>query len=230
VSKINDPEFGAIALRRSKLSRTIRLRLDSRGVVSISLPKRTPLFMAKQLLEDSRDHIRNSLLKIRQSKPTYRHGDIIGKVHRLRIEQDDTVGFDHRLNKNELIVFTPVSASEEQVQRTIHDGIAKALRAQAKAYLPRRLTSLADQYDFTYQKLRYSSAGTRWGSCSSERTISLNIWLMQLPFELIDYVILHELCHTRHMNHSDDFWSLLSEHCPNYKELRRRLKQHHPYA
>jgi predicted metal-dependent hydrolase len=230
VPKLKDSEFGEITLRRSSLSRNIRLRLDTRGVISISLPKRAPLFLAKQLLNDSRTSIRNSLAKIRQHKQTYRDGDMIGKVHRLRIEQDDSVGFSHRLDKNELVVFTPVAAPVEMVQKTIHEGIPKALRVQAKSYLPRRLKTLADQHGFHYTKLRFSSAGTRWGSCSSEGTISLNIWLMQLPFELIDYVILHELSHTRHMNHSEDFWAELAHFVPNYRELRRKLKDHHPYA
>jgi predicted metal-dependent hydrolase len=230
VAKLKDAEFGEIALRRTSLSRNIRLKLDSRGVISITLPKRAPLFLAKQLLNDSRASIRNSLIKIRTSKPTYRDGDIIGKVHRLRIEQNDTAGYSHRLGKNELIVFTPVAAAPDMVQETIASGIAKALRVQAKSFLPRRLKTLADQHGFHYSKLRFSSAGTRWGSCSSEGTISLNIWLMQLPFELIDYVILHELSHTRHMNHSEAFWAELEHFVPNYRELRRKLKDHHPYA
>lgn len=230
MTKISDPEFGEISLRRTSLSRNIRLKLDSRGLISISLPKRAPLFLAKQLLNDSRASIRSSLAKIRKSKPQYQAGDIIGKVHRLRIEQDDSVGYSHRLDKNELVVFTPVAASADMVQRTIHEGIAKALRVQAKSYLPRRIKALADAHGFYYSKLRFSSAGTRWGSCSSEGTISLNIWLMQLPFELIDYVILHELSHTRHMNHSDAFWDELSNFVPNYRDLRRELKRHHPYA
>lgn len=230
MTKISDPEFGEIGLRRSRLSRNIRLKLDSRGVISITLPKRAPLFLAKQLLNDSRASIRSSLAKIRKDKPQYQDGDIIGKVHRLRIEQDDSVGYSHRLDKNELVVFTPVAAPADMVQQTIHEGIAKALRVQAKSYLPRRLKSLADAHGFYYSKLRFSSAGTRWGSCSSEGTISLNIWLMQLPFELIDYVILHELSHTRHMNHSDAFWDELSKFAPNYRDLRRDLKRHHPYV
>jgi predicted metal-dependent hydrolase len=230
VATFNDPEFGEIALRRTSLSRNIRLKLDARGVISITLPKRAPIFLAKQLLNDSRGSVRSSLNKIRKEKVTYQEGDIIGKVHRLRIEQDDTVGYSHRLDKNELVVFTPVAAPADLVQKIIHEGIPKALRVQAKSYLPRRLKTLADAHGFHYNKLRFSSAGTRWGSCSSEGTISLNIWLMQLPFELIDYVILHELTHTRHMNHGQEFWDELALFVPNHRDLRRELKQHHPYA
>ena len=230
MSKLQDPEFGAISLRRNKLSRNIRLRLDARGEISITMPRRAPVLLAKQLLEDSRASIRKSLAKIRLDKPTYQHGDMVGKVHRLRIEQDDDIGYSHRIDRNELVVFTPVASAPDMVQRTIHAGIAKALRVQAKSYLPRRLKTLANQHGFHYGKIRYSSAGTRWGSCSSEGTISLNIWLMQLPFELIDYVILHELCHTQHMDHSERFWGLLEKFAPNYKDLRKQLRGYQPYA
>lgn len=102
------------------------------------------------------------------------------------------------------------------------------LRKKAKAYLPGRLAALAAEHGFRYQKARLSSAGTRWGSCSSRGTISLNIALMRLDQELIDYVIIHELCHTRQMNHGPAFWSLVEQYCRKYKQLRRQLRNKKP--
>jgi predicted metal-dependent hydrolase len=227
--KLEDPEFGAVVLRRSRRSRSIRLKLDARGVLSISLPQRAPLYMAKRLLNESRDNIRKSLRTIHQHKITYVHGDAIGKMHRLRIEQGDYMSCSYRLLGNELIVLAPINAELHVVQSVVREGIVKALGVQARVHLPRRLRLLANEHGFSYGKMRCSSAGTRWGSCSTSGTISLNIWLMQLPFELIDYVILHELCHTRQMNHGNDFWDLLGEHCPEYRELRSSLKLYHPY-
>lgn len=224
---ITDPEFGHVALRRSKLARNVRLKLDARGVISISLPMRTPLFMAKQLLEDSRKSLRKMLADIKVKKPSYKAGDMIGKSHVLRFEQ--SLGdYGARLKGNELVVSCPATPDPRQLEQTIHSGIGKALHLQANSYLPRRLKQLADDHGFSYQRVRFSSAGTRWGSCSSKGTISLNIWLMQLPFELIDYVMIHELCHTKHMNHSSHFWDLVDTLCPDYRVLRRQLRDHHP--
>lgn len=228
MAALQDPEFGSITLRRTRQARNVRLKLDSRGIISISLPPRTPLFIAKQLLNESRPNLRQMLAEIKSKQPTYSDGDLIGKSHTLRFETADGDHYNHRLEQQHLVISRPVLAEPAMLEETIFKGINKALRTQAKAYLPRRLQQLADQHGFSFQRTRFGNAGTRWGSCSSEGTISLNISLMQLPFNLIDYVLIHELCHTRQMNHSQSFWLLVEGICPDYKLLRRQLKQFHP--
>lgn len=116
----------------------------------------------------------------------------------------------------------------QHVQRLVRDKVIEALRAEAKAYLPRRLKELANRGGYTYERVRFSHAGTRWGSRSTTGTISLNIALMKLPDPLIDYVICHELAHTRHMNHSTVFWAEVATLDPLYKAHRKLIKMEHP--
>jgi len=97
-------------------------------------------------------------------------------------------------------------------------------REDARRILNQRLAELATGHDFEYGKVSIRKQKTRWGSCSSQNNISLNQNLLHLPDELIDYVLLHELTHTRVKDHSPSFWNELKTVCPDAKEKRRLLK------
>ena len=119
----------------------------------------------------------------------------------------------------------PVKNPSEQKAR---DYQKKVLMKKAREYLPYRLEYYAKLYGYSYDKCRLTHANTRWGSCSSQRTISLNIGLMKVPEPLRDYVILHELAHLNHMDHSKAFWAEVGEHDHNYKSHEKKLKMFSP--
>jgi predicted metal-dependent hydrolase len=100
------------------------------------------------------------------------------------------------------------------------------LRKEAKAYLPVRLKELAEAGGFSYNSVRIKNNVSNWGSCSSKGNINLNLNLMRLPKELQDYVMLHELCHLRYMNHGPEFHAMLEKLCPNHRELRKKLREY----
>ncbi|MBO7117983.1 MAG: M48 family metallopeptidase [Bacteroidales bacterium] len=100
------------------------------------------------------------------------------------------------------------------------------LRRQAKAYLPGRINELANLYGFQYNTLRIKHNSSNWGSCSSKGNINLNLNLMRVPQDLQDYVMLHELCHLKYLNHSPQFHALLESVCPGHREKQRRLKEY----
>lgn len=228
-TEITDPEFGNIKVRRSSLATRLKLKMDQTGRLQISLPTGVPLFLAKRFLNESRDFIRTNLQKIAKPQAILKDGDLIGKTHKLSVVYGQKLS--SRIIQTTLVVEIPGGSNVESadIQNFIKQEALKALRLQAKSYLSRRLQTLANEHDFSFTKIRFTNAGTRWGSCSSAGTISLNIWLMQLPFELIDYVLIHELCHTRELNHSKNFWGHVHSILPNYKQLRIKLKQQRPY-
>lgn len=131
------------------------------------------------------------------------------------------------LNTNRALIREKVPLSNPEAQRA-RDTKKRILMKKAKEYLPYRLEYYAKLYGYSYDRCRLSHAATRWGSCSSNRTISLNIGLMQVPEILRDYVILHELAHLNHMDHSDAFWAEVASHDPRYKDHRRKLKAFSP--
>ena len=131
------------------------------------------------------------------------------------------------LDRNREMIREKLPINNPATQRA-RDAKKKILMNQAKKYLPYRLEYLAKLYGYEFERCRLTHANTRWGSCSSTRTISLNIGLMQVPEILRDYVIIHELAHLNHMDHSVEFWAEVAKHDPKYKEHRNKLKKFNP--
>ena len=113
------------------------------------------------------------------------------------------------------------------LNRELKAGLAPLDRKEARAHLVPRLEELAAYHGFTFNRVSIRDQKSRWGSCSSKGNINLNMRLVHLPAELQDYVLLHELTHTRVPNHSLEFWSQLKDICPNARELKRELREYH---
>lgn len=226
---IIDEEFGTIPLRRSAKATHVRIRVAPDGRLRGSMPLYAPLFLAKQLVKNSRPQLR-AMLREQHTDMLFTPGMQIGKSHTLIIQTTARKTTKVARHNQQILAEIPEDTSyqEPAVQRKIRDVVIEALRIEAKSYLPKRLAYLANQYSYNYARVRFSHAGSRWGSCSTSGTISLNIALMKLPFELIDYVIIHELSHTKHMNHSDKFWHEVSMGDPEYEKHRALLKKESP--
>ncbi len=104
------------------------------------------------------------------------------------------------------------------------EALSRWLTRRARAVLVPRLSQLAADHGLWFERVAIRHQRSRWGSCSRRRTISLNARLLFFPPDLVDYVLLHELCHTVEMNHSPRFWQVLEEHCPPSAGYRRRLR------
>lgn len=229
-SSIIDDEFGVIVCRRSSQARFVRIRVSEDGSVRASLPKRAPLYMVRELLESSRPEIRKLVAGQKSKRVQYQDGMGIGHSHRLHIAYEDIDAPKRTLSGQDVHIHLPQRYlhDDTSAQTFISKQVKRALKREAMAYLPRRLSYLATTFGFTYAKERFGNQTGRWGSCSSSGTISLNVALMNLPHELIDYVLIHELAHTRQMNHSPAFWELVERCMPEYKQHRKILKTMSP--
>lgn len=101
----------------------------------------------------------------------------------------------------------------------IHDH-----KQSARIFISERLDYYTKKYNFSYNCLNIKAHLHRWGSCSSHRNLNFNYRIIMLPLELADYIIVHELCHLKEMNHSSKFWKLVEEIIPDYRERRKKLK------
>ena len=179
---IQDSEFGKITVRRSAKATQVRLRVAPDGTLRASMPVYAPLFLLKRLLKTSREELRQLL---EQSNPTteFKDGQQIGKSHTIIVRPSTRLSA--KVKGQHIIVELPTTMqlTSPEVVREVRDGVIAALRLEAKSYLPKRLAYLANQLGFSYERVRFSHASGRWGSCSSTGTISLNIALMKSPFD-----------------------------------------------
>ena len=224
---IHDEEFGTITVRRTPKSTHVRIRVAPNGTLRASMPPYTPLLFLKRLVKNSRDELRTM---IQESRPQthYQDGQAIGKKHTLLV-QSGVKGAVVKKGRTVIVTLAPgQSLGDHDVVEALRPLVIKVLRAEARDYLPKRLEMIAAEMGCRYERVRFSHASSRWGSCSSTGTISLNIALMKLPLELIDYVLIHELAHTKQMNHSADFWEIVAGRDPYYTTHRRALSHETP--
>ena len=115
-------------------------------------------------------------------------------------------------------------APGEGAQEAIQEALKAFFRAKAVEKLMPRLRKWSAATGLEYAAFKLRTMNKRWGSCTAGNTILLNPRVMQLPFSLIDYVLVHELCHTKVKDHSKEFWAELSRHLANWKELDARIQ------
>lgn len=226
--KVEINGIGNVTLVKRRSSKNIRLSLLPNGEVRVSLPVWAPYQLGLAFIQKKTDWIeRNRTLR----RSVLRQGQRIGKAHRLVFDaQHGTKAPTARVARGTVKVTLPQSMPDSypEAQRVAQAAAERALRAEAKQLLPRRLNHLAALYGFTYRTVSFKRLRSRWGSCNEKQSIILNIFLMQLPWEYIDYVLLHELVHTRHMHHGPEFWQTLERCLPQARQLRKRMRAFQP--
>lgn len=225
-----DSEFGEIVVHKRHGARSVRIRVGTDGRYTVTAPTYTPQFYIKQVINSSRDELRRLAAHTSVAEP-YVDGQRIGHQHTLAVVPTSMVTTPQiKVARQRLLVYLPqrYTLDATEVQQLIRDKVITILRREARAYLPSRLREIALEHGFHYERVRFSHASSRWGSCSSTGTISLNIALMKLPDALIDYVLMHELSHTRQMNHSPSFWREVALLDPLYKLHRQQIKRETP--
>jgi predicted metal-dependent hydrolase len=225
--KVNLPLIGQVTLYKNRRSRSIRIKVRSNHDTLVTLPHWMPYKAALNFVNSQTDWI----IKQQQQAAVLVDKQAIGKAHHLYFRHDQAANsVRSRVNQTEVIVTLPaqIEYAGQLAQSTAYQACIKALKNESQTLLPQRLRLLAEGGSFVYKDVHTRNLKSRWGSCSQDNTIGLNIFLMKLPWQLIDYVLLHELAHTRVHNHSSKFWDELSKYAPNYKQLRRQLHSFHP--
>lgn len=227
-SRITDLAYTIVWNRRS---RGVRLRMLASGMLQVTAP---PGFNTKKLpgifernwewIEKARkmaeEHRQNLASQGAGWPPGRMVLPILGLDLSVRFEAPLSGQRYHACNSHQELV---LNADPENREATVA-VIKKWLTRQARSCFTIELDQLCSQFGFDYARLGLRFQKRKWGSCSSKKSISLNVRLLFLPPQLVRYVLVHELCHTRHHNHSPEFWEEVARILPDYRELRRQLR------
>ena len=225
-SILEHPVWGTVVITRNPRARRIVMRARHDSIL-MTVPLLATGKDIERALEQCGEKLTQQMLK---QKP-----ETIDTSYRIEsdnfsfgIAEHEHEKFLLRRNGNRFVLLCPKGTrfNDSDIQEWLRKVIRNTMAKAARAVLPQRLEALARKHGFSYSRCTLRDVHTRWGSCSSRGSINLSIYLMMLPDELVDYVILHELCHTVEMNHSERFWTLLDKAVApaRAKALRARLK------
>ena len=207
-------DFGPVTFTKNSRAKTISIRIQTGPLVYVTLPMRASVRDAEQFLYRKKSWIVQKMYELKQEVKIYRTGNEISfKQHSFEILPYSGSSVKYEVKDNVVSFFHPegVEVDSSEIQEYIKNVIKEILRIEAKQYLPQRLAWLAHSHGFMFQNVRIRDSRTRWGSCTGLKNISLSLYLMQLPYHLIDYVLLHELCHTVVPHHGKEFYALMDK-------------------
>ncbi|TNG00209.1 MAG: M48 family peptidase [Gammaproteobacteria bacterium] len=222
------PEY---TVRKSTRARYLRLRITQDATVEVVVPKRMSMKHVQPFVIQHIDWIEKHKSRqlqnknLREALPEGKH--LPETIHLRALDETWHVDFKasassqcriKRVNDHNI----RITGSPDDHEKTLIK-LQQWLKQRAKDTLPSRLKQLSEKIGLSFNKAIIRSQRTRWGSCSSHGTVSLNYKLIFLPPVLVDYLFIHELCHTRHMNHSRQYWALVKKHCPDYRSLDKQL-------
>ncbi len=231
------PPFGQIEVAESARSRRIALKIYAGGKLKITAPLKTSPKDIYDFVGQYEDKIRRAVAQAekkaegRQNIITFKPG-VSFRTSRRRLEfklQERKTPDNARISYDRITIFyTPeTDVASGSFQQYVHKVVDAALKNEAMHYLPSRTAELAALHGLKYDHVDLRNMSTQWGSCSSNGRICLNIQLMRLPCDLIDMVILHELTHTIHMDHSKAFYADLDHYLGGrLKELNDKIKRY----
>ena len=224
---IDGKELGQIVVRKNIRAKHYSLRVVD-GKIIATLPRGGTEREMLSFINSKRTRLLDMLAK-NQKQPTLNEKSHLKTyTFELHIFRTQRTNMYVSLQEGKLHIACPEETNfdDEQVQQKLWAIVTKVAQVEALSILPCRVEILASQHGFKYTGVTVRKTRTRWGSCSSKKQINLSISLMFLPEYLIDYVLLHELCHTVEMNHSKRFWALMDKVTNGRTQLlRKELRQ-----
>lgn len=207
-------------IKREK-RKTIRIKVLEEGYIEVSAPNRVEVSYVEKLIMENSTSLFEGLKKSEEIKIKRENLEclyLLGKKIKIIFRPKENLKSFAKLNEDELIVYCDDEASERY--KLIKDWY----RETAREILTERTKVYSAMIKVETNRIFIKEQKTRWGSCSSKKNINYNFRIVMAPMEIVDYLVVHELCHLIHLNHKKEFWDLVGTLIPNYKGRRQWIK------
>jgi predicted metal-dependent hydrolase len=233
--------LGEVKVRRRRGQKSTTLRISKSGDIVVSTNYSTPLYSLKHFISSQEEWVKDVRIKSGLfDEIEIFDGQIIAKDLKLEFRElgyerlaKSVPFFSYRKGEKTIKVFCDAKVNGEDSIKInaskrgeLEVLVVKALRERAKFNLPSRLREIAKVMSAEHGNVTIRNTSSRWGSCSSRNDINLSVWLMILPNDLVDYVLIHELAHTKFKHHGPEFWKEVERWEPDYRILRKKLKRY----
>lgn len=221
-------QIGLVTLVKNRRSKNIKISVKPDRSVWVSFPFYVSSTEASQFVMKNIEWITGQQQKFDIKKSKIEAGRFQTKLHTVQIMEATE---NKTRIKNDFIEISLADLNSEHSRNYLENVIVGIYRYEAKKLLPPKLTELALKNGFQFNKITIRNNKRNWGSCSSKNNVSLNLQMMKLPDELIEYILLHELVHTKIKNHGPLFWQKLDE-LTNFKsrELSKQVRKYSTYT
>ncbi|MDR1130405.1 MAG: M48 family metallopeptidase [Prevotellaceae bacterium] len=207
--------IGAVEYRKSARAKCLRISVHRESGVTVSVPEYMSFDEAEKFVSSRLKWIEKSVNRFRSDKreqTVYNETDgFSSKFRTMNLIREDRKNMQLKISEKHFDIRCPrdIDVESDGIQSIIRRFIEHVWKVEAHEYLPGKLTHWSNVYHFRYKSLTIKNTRSFWGKCGGDNSIVLSLHLMHLPDHLIDYVVLHELCHTVHKNHQKEFWQLL---------------------
>ncbi len=230
MSLVTDSWPPTYQLRISKRAKHVRLSIKRGHGLEIAVPPRFNKRHLPQVLDRHRDWIERHIDQIKQQPlnatlPEQIHLLAVNEAWQVHYQAAKRVSVQFTSHDHQLLLLSGNIEDKKACQQALRLW----LRQRAEGILLPMLAELSTQQQLPYNSARIGQQKTRWGSCSKHKSINLNANLLFLPEHLVTHTLLHELCHTVHLNHSSRFWTLLAQHDNNTPEHKKILRKANHY-
>ena len=193
--------------------------------VIVKAPKKMLDSQINKIVESKKNWIYEKINKTQE--PDYKNDDLVkvlGKDYILHINFLKIAEHTIQLNEGQVVVQLPKNRKNKNNTDIIKELVSKLYMNIAEKEVAMQMALVTRIVGIRPNKYRIKKLKTAWGTCTSNKNITINSELMKYDREVIQYVVLHEICHLKYMNHSKDFWNMVEKYMRNYKEVRSRLK------